>query len=69
MNDTFQEGKVRWVYVQAEDVSRATPQKLSAMYVANAKGEQIPPLGVLHGQTNRWPQRHTPLQPLPLDQD
>ena len=42
VNDTFQEGKVRRVYVQAEDVSRATPQKLSAMYVANAKGEQIP---------------------------
>ena len=42
VNDTFQEGKVRRVYVQAEDVSRATPQKLSAIYVANAKGEQIP---------------------------
>ena len=42
VNDTFQEGKVRRVYVQAEDVSRATPQKLSAMYVSNAKGEQIP---------------------------
>ena len=42
VNDTFKEGKVRRVYVQAEDVSRATPQKLSAMYVANAKGEQIP---------------------------
>jgi HAE1 family hydrophobic/amphiphilic exporter-1 len=42
VNDTFQEGKVRRVYVQADDVSRATPQKLSAIYVANAKGEQIP---------------------------
>jgi HAE1 family hydrophobic/amphiphilic exporter-1 len=42
VNDTFQEGKVRRVYVQADDVSRATPQKLSAIHVANAKGEQIP---------------------------
>ena len=39
VNDTFQEGKVRRVYVQADDVSRATPQKLSAIYVANANGE------------------------------
>ena len=42
VNDTFQEGKVRRVYVQADDVSRATPQKLSTIYVDNAKGEQIP---------------------------
>ena len=42
VNDTFQEGKVRRVYVQADEVSRATPQRLSAIYVANAKGEQIP---------------------------
>ena len=42
VNDTFQEGKVRRVYVQADDVSRATPQKLSAIYVANTRGEQIP---------------------------
>ena len=32
--------KVRRVYVQADEVSRATPQRL--LYVANAKGEQIP---------------------------
>jgi len=42
VNDTFQEGKVRRVYVQADEVSRSTPQRLSAIYVANAKGEQIP---------------------------
>ena len=42
VNDTFQEGKVRRVYVQADDVSRATPQNLSAIYVANTRGEQIP---------------------------
>ena len=42
VNDTFQEGKVRRVYVQANDVSRATPQKLSSVYVGNNKGEQVP---------------------------
>ena len=42
VNDTFQEGKVRRVYVQADEVSRATPQRLSAIYVPNAKGEQVP---------------------------
>jgi HAE1 family hydrophobic/amphiphilic exporter-1 len=42
VNDTFQEGKVRRVYVQANDVSRATPQKLSSIYVGNSKGEQVP---------------------------
>ena len=31
VNDTFQEGKVRRVYVQADEVSRATPQRLSAI--------------------------------------
>ena len=42
VNDTFQEGKVRRVYVQAEGDSRATPEQLSAIYVNNAKGESIP---------------------------
>ena len=42
VNDTFQEGKVRRVYVQADEVSRATPQRLSSIYVANSKGEQVP---------------------------
>ena len=42
VNDTFQEGKVRRVYVQAEGASRATPEQLSAIYVNNAKGESIP---------------------------
>ena len=42
VNDTFQEGKVRRVYVQADDVSRATPQRLSSIYVTNLQGEQIP---------------------------
>ena len=33
---------MRRVYVQADEVSRATPQRLSAIYVANAEGAQIP---------------------------
>ena len=42
VNDTFQEGKVRRVYVQADDVNRATPEQLSSVYVKSMKGEQIP---------------------------
>ena len=42
VNDTFQEGKVRRVYVQADDVNRATTEQLSAVYVNSMKGEQIP---------------------------
>ncbi|CAK24592.1 efflux RND transporter permease subunit [Synechococcus sp. CS-197] len=42
VNDTFQEGKVRRVYVQADAESRATPEKLSAIYVKDQSGEQIP---------------------------
>ena len=33
VNDTFQEGKVRRVYVQADDVNRASPEQLSSVYV------------------------------------
>ena len=42
VNDTFQEGKVRRVYIQADDKFRATPEQLKAVYVQNVKGEQIP---------------------------
>ena len=42
VNDTFQEGKVRRVYVQADEVSRATPQRLSSIYVHNKQGQQVP---------------------------
>ena len=42
VNDTFQEGKVRRVYVQADAESRATPEKLSSIYVKDQSGEQIP---------------------------
>jgi HAE1 family hydrophobic/amphiphilic exporter-1 len=41
VNDTFQDGKVRRVFVQADDASRATPERLKALYVTNTKGEQI----------------------------
>ena len=42
VNDTFQEGKVRRVFVQADAPFRATPQRLDELYVPNAKGESIP---------------------------
>ena len=42
VNDTFQEGKVRRVYVQSDDVNRSKPQQLTSSYVSNNKGEQIP---------------------------
>jgi len=42
VNDTFQEGKVRRVYVQADAESRATPERLSAVYVRSTSGELIP---------------------------
>jgi HAE1 family hydrophobic/amphiphilic exporter-1 len=41
VNDTFQDGKVRRVFVQADDASRATPERLMTLYVTNNKGEQI----------------------------
>ena len=42
VNDTFQEGKVRRVYVQAAADSRSTQDQLGSIYVKNASGEQIP---------------------------
>ncbi len=42
VNDTFQEGKVRRVYVQADAPFRATPERLEELYVPNAKGEPVP---------------------------
>ena len=42
VNDTFQEGKVRRVYVQSDDINRSKPQQLTSTYVSNNKGEQIP---------------------------
>ena len=41
VNDTFQEGRVRRVYVQSEAANRATPEQLKSIYVSNSQGEQI----------------------------
>ena len=41
VNDTFQEGKVRRVYVQADELGRSAPEKLASIYVKNRAGEQI----------------------------
>ena len=41
VNDTFQEGKVRRVYVQADELGRSAPEKLTSIYVKNRAGEQI----------------------------
>ncbi|MCP9917392.1 efflux RND transporter permease subunit [Cyanobium sp. ATX 6F1] len=42
INDTFQEGKVRRVYVQANESFRSTPERLSAVFVRNSSGATIP---------------------------
>ena len=42
VTETFQEGKVRRVYVQADDSSRSSSEQLSSIYVKNTKGDQIP---------------------------
>ncbi|MEB3200000.1 MAG: efflux RND transporter permease subunit [Synechococcaceae cyanobacterium] len=42
VNDTFQEGKVRRVYVQADAPFRATPQRLEELYVPDASGRPVP---------------------------
>ncbi|MEB3331581.1 MAG: efflux RND transporter permease subunit, partial [Synechococcaceae cyanobacterium] len=42
VNDTFQEGKIRRVYVQADAPFRATPQRLEELYVPNAQGKPVP---------------------------
>ncbi|MEY3463236.1 MAG: hypothetical protein RLZZ468_1014 [Cyanobacteriota bacterium] len=42
VNDTFQEGKVRRVFVQADAPFRASPQRLEGLYVPDAKGQPVP---------------------------
>ncbi|QEY32965.1 RND transporter [Synechococcus sp. RSCCF101] len=42
VNDTFDEGKVRRVYIQADDAFRSTPEDLTELYVRNGSGEQVP---------------------------
>jgi len=41
INDTFQEGKVRRVYVQADSGFRASAERLRSLEVANAEGKPI----------------------------
>ncbi|MEB3323156.1 MAG: efflux RND transporter permease subunit, partial [Synechococcaceae cyanobacterium] len=42
VNDTFEGGKVRRVFVQADEDYRATPEKLASLYVNNRAGKPIP---------------------------
>jgi HAE1 family hydrophobic/amphiphilic exporter-1 len=42
VNDTFQEGKVRRIYLQADDGPRSTPQRLDELSIADASGAPIP---------------------------
>jgi HAE1 family hydrophobic/amphiphilic exporter-1 len=42
VNDTFQEGKVRRIYLQADDRPRSTPQRLDELSIADASGAPIP---------------------------
>ena len=42
VNDTFQEGKVRRVYIQADSQNRSVPEDLLSIYVRNNKNDQIP---------------------------
>ncbi|EAQ75134.1 MULTISPECIES: efflux RND transporter permease subunit [unclassified Synechococcus] len=41
VNDTFQSGKVRRVYVQADQGYRSTPERLASLYVNNRVGKPI----------------------------
>ena len=41
INDTFQEGRVRRVFVQADAPYRSTPQRLEDLYVPSAKGQPV----------------------------
>jgi HAE1 family hydrophobic/amphiphilic exporter-1 len=41
VNDTFQEGRVRRVYVQADAPFRATPERLRSIYVTNNRSEPV----------------------------
>ncbi|MFN9871998.1 MAG: efflux RND transporter permease subunit [Cyanobacteriota bacterium] len=42
VNDTFDAGRVRRIFVQADDGFRARPDQLRSLYVKNAAGEPIP---------------------------
>jgi len=42
VNDTFEGGRVRKVFVQADDQFRATPDQLRTLYTKNGAGEPVP---------------------------
>jgi hydrophobic/amphiphilic exporter-1 (mainly G- bacteria), HAE1 family len=42
VNDTFDAGRVRRIFVQADERYRANPEQLKSLYVPNASGDQIP---------------------------
>jgi HAE1 family hydrophobic/amphiphilic exporter-1 len=42
VNDTFESGRIRKVFVQADAGFRATPDKLRTLYVENGSGEPVP---------------------------
>jgi HAE1 family hydrophobic/amphiphilic exporter-1 len=42
VNDTFEGGRVRRVFVQADQAFRASPEQLRGLYTKNAAGEPIP---------------------------
>ncbi|MEB3156058.1 MAG: efflux RND transporter permease subunit, partial [Cyanobacteriota bacterium] len=42
VNDTFESGRIRKVFVQADDSFRATPDKLRSLYTKNGAGEPVP---------------------------
>ena len=41
VNDTFEGGRVRRVFVQADEAFRATPEQLRALYTKNGAGEPV----------------------------
>jgi HAE1 family hydrophobic/amphiphilic exporter-1 len=42
VNDTFESGRIRKVFVQADNSFRATPDKLRSLYTKNGAGEPVP---------------------------
>jgi HAE1 family hydrophobic/amphiphilic exporter-1 len=42
VNDTFEGGRVRRVFVQADEAFRATPDQLRTLYTKNGAGEPVP---------------------------
>ncbi|MCT0219255.1 efflux RND transporter permease subunit [Synechococcus sp. CS-1329] len=42
INDTFQEGRIRRVFVQSDAQFRATPQQLKSLFVNTRSGEPVP---------------------------